>query len=352
MSGLLSLGQSSSESCALLFFGIGRKFKEKVYPSIMWNLLRPNPECDVFVHTYNVTKVMGKRGGEDGTGSVNASDISLLQKNRSAIMFESDKSFRHKRNVNYYRTLFPRPSRWDYPSSIDNMVRQWHSIEMVWAIMETHEMSVQARYTDVGLFRLDVVFTHPIIIDGADEVAVIPPLMYEATRSKTAWGGYNDRLFYGKREYAKPWATERFNSVPSYLHWQKTNKHYDQRRGLHSEDFLRWLLVFHFPTPLKTKPLCFHRIRSTGMVMNDCHLIAARFKFNEAKYGNKHTEARGVALIASSVQHPTKISDLVDFPPRRRYRQDGKEASGVRHRRDGKEASGMRGKVRQESAQV
>lgn len=266
---LLVIGElCCGDTCALLFFGIGRKFEDIVLPSIRTNILEANPTCDIFVHTYNITKAPGGRIGEDGSGIINVSEILLLG-DKSQIMLETEEDFKRQRDVEYYRTVFPRPSRWIYPSSIDNMIRQWHSIEKVWSKMEAHEEKRQERFDLVGLFRLDVLYTHPIFLGDASGVAIIPLLMYKPSRTKHSWGGYNDRSFYGKREYASPWATERFNSVPLYLQWQKSNDQYDEKNGLHSEDFLRWMLVFQFPTPLAMKPICFMRVRSSGMIMRD-----------------------------------------------------------------------------------
>ncbi|KAL7543262.1 hypothetical protein ACHAXR_012764 [Thalassiosira sp. AJA248-18] len=275
------LGFSLGErSCALLFFGIGRKFKDVAFPSIKVNIIDANPECDVFIHTYNVSKAFGNRIGEDGSGDVDVNEIFLLT-NRSSIIIETEEDFQRQRNVTYYRSLFPMPSRWDYPSSMDNMIRQWHSIETVWTAMERHEEALSARYISVGLFRLDVLYTNPIVVGDA-KTAVIPRLMYRTSQNKQAWGGYNDRLFYGKRDYAKSWATERFNSVQPYLQWQKSNTQYVTKAGLHSEDFMRWMLVIQFPVPLLIKPICFKRIRSSGMIMNDCALLAESKKDPEA----------------------------------------------------------------------
>lgn len=213
--------EDDEETCALLFFGLGRKFKDIAFPSVKKNILAFNRKCDVFVHTYNVTRAFGARKGERGTGFINTSEVLLLT-DQSMIQFESEEDFQNKRGVGYYRNLFPKPSSWEFPTSIDNMIRQWHSLERVWAKMEVAEENIEKRYNNVALFRLDVLFTHPISIDVCRN-AVIPRLMYKPTPRDSSWGGYNDRFFYGKREYAKCWATQRFSSVERYLRWQKNS---------------------------------------------------------------------------------------------------------------------------------
>lgn len=269
-----NLSSSSEATCAILFFGIGRKFRSIAFSAIERNILSPNPTCDIFVHTFNITRAQGSRQGEDGTGIINASELYLLASDSSRVMFESERDFQLQRNVTYFRSLFPVPSAWDYPTSMDNMIRQWHSIEKVWSKMEAYEEKNYIRYDVVGLFRPDVLFTHPILIKEP-EPAIIPQLMYQPQARQNSWGGYNDRMFYGKREYAKCWATERFNSVQAYLKWQNFNEFYSRKKkGLHSEDFLRWLLVFQWPVPLTMKPICFMRIRSSGETKNDCELLS------------------------------------------------------------------------------
>ncbi|KAL7526900.1 hypothetical protein ACHAWF_001963 [Thalassiosira exigua] len=263
-----------SASCALLYFGIGRKFRDVAWPTAKEHLLDANPHCDVFVHTYNVTTShdSGRKGDGGGDGRVSSEELLLLvDGDRSRIAFETEEEFRRKRDLDYYRTLFPRPSSWEYPTSIDNMIRQWHSIDGAWAKMTAHEESIRRRYDRVGLFRPDVLYTHPISIGDRNEVAVIPAMMYRPRPSPEHWGGYNDRMFYGTREYAESWATERFDAVKPYLEWQKSNKHYAEKSGLHSEDFLRWMLVMHWPMPLTIKPVCFKRVRTSGAVKTgDC----------------------------------------------------------------------------------
>lgn len=257
-----------ADNCALLFFGIGRKFRDIAYPSVVTHILQANPTCDVFVHTYNVTKAHGGgRMGEDGAGIIDAHELLLLAASEDKIEFESEEEFQRQHNIDYYRTLFPKPSRWDYPASMDNMIRQWNSIDKVWAKMEAFEKGRGKMYDRVGLFRPDVLYQHPISIGDKGEMAVIPSMMYKPT----TWGGYNDRMFYGNREFAECWATGRFNAVNAYLKWQKSNPDYAMKSGLHSEDFMQWLLVSRCPTPLTVKPICFKRIRSSGAIKNaDC----------------------------------------------------------------------------------
>ena len=59
-----SASAASNQRCALLFFGLAKKFQEIVLPTISSSILKHNPECDVYVHTYNVTSVSNPRNNE------------------------------------------------------------------------------------------------------------------------------------------------------------------------------------------------------------------------------------------------------------------------------------------------
>ena len=100
----------------------------------------------------------------------------------------------------------------------------------------------------------------------------------------------NDRMFYGRRPFAKIWATRRFCSVPSYL----------RQNGvavLHSESFIRCSggrvnyvkrtltsLTRRSPTrrwlmrdaPISLRSICFYRVRANGQVADrDCTVPGA-----------------------------------------------------------------------------
>jgi len=137
------------------------------------------------------------------------------------------------------------------------MVKQWHSIERVWNLM----LQADRNYTQVGLFRSDVFYTNPINIFDGD--AVIPQM---------ASCPVNDRMFYGKFEYAKIWATHRFRNVPGYLERAANGLQNSFARGkLHSEFFMRDGVLHAMPVKVQRKDICFFRVRGTGAVLTrDC----------------------------------------------------------------------------------
>ena len=277
-------------TCALMFFGIPRSFASTVFPSIRQYILDVNPTCDVFVHSYNVSVVMGNRMGE-ASGKINIEDLDAFEQYYSnsqssyELLLETEDDFQRQRNVTYFRQFFPRPSAWEYPTSMDNMIRQWHSIESCWKLMESYEKKTWRRFDRVGFFRLDVKYTHPINI-LTNETAVIPPMMYEQIKST----GINDRLFYGFRDMGAVWASDRFNSVEEYLAWQESNIDRVRCRGLHSEEFLRYLLVEKWSVDITLRNICFQRVRASGHVLStDCDV------FGDSTTGDE--SVRGVVVL-------------------------------------------------------
>jgi hypothetical protein len=262
-------------SCALLFFGVGRQFLDVAFPSIQKFILDVNPDCDIFVHSYNVTTIQS----DSTSHPYDPNDIFIFSKHYSqrcrSIEFDTEDEFRAVHNMNYYRLLFPQPAfGWSFPTSMDNMIHQWHSIARVWASMSRYEArtSFSVQYHRVGLFRLDLKYAHPIPIDDGD--AVIPSMMY----IPHVWNGLNDRIFFGVRSYAEIWATKRFDAVDGYIKLQKTRQtkssYGEVLSGLHSENFLAYLMTEKFQFPLIQRDMCFYRTRSDGTFRSsDCEWL-------------------------------------------------------------------------------
>eukprot|EP00978_Attheya_sp_CCMP212_P010608 scaffold25804_cov58-Attheya_sp.AAC.1 len=252
------------EPCALLFFGLPRGFADIVYPSIEEHVLKANPTCQIFVHSYNVTNAVEAQ--QSDSVPLNIHELQLLSRNSSGTRLDTEEYFQMKHDVNYYRQFYPNPSfGWTFPTSTDNMIRQWHSLHSVWNLLEQYEQRNSAIFKRVGLFRLDVHYTEPVNIKTKD-AAVIPSLMFENTHWPRA---VNDRLFFGDRHFAQVWASDRFSSVEGYLAWQKTTD--SSNRGIHSEDFVAYLIKQKWNMPLKQQDICFQRVRSNGaIIVWDC----------------------------------------------------------------------------------
>jgi len=270
---------SDDPHCALLFFGLPRQFKSIVYPTIKKYVIDPNQNCKIFVHAYNVTQANEARSGTS-TGHVNIEELKLLTLSfdESQVLLETEEQFLNQRNLTFFRQFHPRPSAWSYPSSIDNMIRQWHSIEGAWKTMEHFENKNEMHFDRVGLFRLDLKYEEAVDVESSEEVAVVPQFMYKGT----TWSGTNDRLFYGLRNAAEIWATNRFASVEEYLTWHESNPDYENLYGLHSEDFVRYLMYYKWGVPVEDKLICIKRVRSDGNILEkDCDFMLEQFHLKE-----------------------------------------------------------------------
>jgi hypothetical protein len=242
-SGFRLLHSLGIKRCALLFFGVPRGFRDYCLPSIRKFILDVNPGCDVYVHTYNISNLTSPRSREINA-PIYPSDVLLLSPNMKLVMDTDTLG----RNVTYYRRYYPQDKMWMYPSSIDNMIKQWHSIERVWEVMEGSGV----HYSRVGLFRLDVQYIEPIDISAGR--AVVPGWQY--------YWGFNDRMFFGEYEYAKVWATRRFPQVETYAEQSIGTKE------LHSETYLKWVMR---NVPITKTNKCFRRVRANGLVVKeDC----------------------------------------------------------------------------------
>ena len=117
--GALRETEGLSESCALLFFGLPKMLEEICLPSITDNLLRVNPMCDVYAHTYDVNSTSNPRNFEENV-PLNPESVYLLTgyDNDNALI-SSEEEFASVRDVDFYRQYFPERDNWLYPDSMD-----------------------------------------------------------------------------------------------------------------------------------------------------------------------------------------------------------------------------------------
>ena len=117
-------------------------------------------------------------------------------------------------------------------------------------MQETEERRV-IQYEQVGLFRSDVEYATPIDIFDGD--AVIPKFGFVV----------NDRMFYGTYENAHDWAKSRYPSVPCYV-----PRH--EGIAMHSEYFMKDLVLKNIPNVTKKEDICFYRVRAQHVQRDDC----------------------------------------------------------------------------------
>ena len=280
-----------SEKCAICLWGLPRAFKAIVLPSLVRNVIEPNAKynCDYFVHFHDLGFEPAGRSGAGGV--VNASEIYLLQEKveevaRNASMsvlptvkFTSDteenfwniyrdlmKKLRETKDEKGKLLYFPhKAGSYVFPSTMDNIVKMWHSIQSSWNLMQSFENKGGLRYKQVAMIRSDVLYATPIdIYDVIDNRTVVVPgfARYDV----------NDRMIYGPYNAVKIWASTRFESLDKHVQLVKEKEY---GFGMHSERFLQYTL---FPQIRKDnysivehESICFLRARANNVVrLTDC----------------------------------------------------------------------------------
>lgn len=283
--------------CAINFFGLPRSFESMVLASMTRNVFRRNARfgCDYFIHYYHLEQEKGGRAGKGG--SIDPDEVLLMKlkirhaaksvkntPNRNpAVIFvkDTEEEFWEKRGklVEKYRTAkaadgnylyYPwKAVTYRYPESLDNIVKQWHSIQSVWEAMEEYiRQTNQPRYDRVAMMRLDVMYALPVDIFKLDKQTMDRENKYAVSPGFAKYP-VNDRLFYGPYSAVKIWATERFKRVEQHVHT------YEPGWGMHSERFLESAIfgaIKSEGTPMIENPdICVMRVRSDMSVwMNDC----------------------------------------------------------------------------------
>jgi len=153
-------------------------------------VLQPNLQhnCDIYVHSPLLDKEAPGRSGNGGT--IDPTAIYLLQDAihtlyhnttdsmlpHVAITADSEQDFWRLRNATIQKfrntksnttnrlLYFPWATRnYQYPTTMDNIVRQWHSLEAVWNLTESEAKERSVKYTRVAMLRSDVFMRRPLI---------------------------------------------------------------------------------------------------------------------------------------------------------------------------------------------
>jgi len=257
----LKTNKENQNKCALLFFGLPKCF-DQAHESIKENIISYNPNCDVYLHTYNIKSLPSNKLNKEKDAVLNITEVYHLTNN---VTMDTMQDFYAKHNLTYYRQFFPQDQGWLYPTSMDNMIKQWHSIESVWNYMDFFNEN----YTHVGLFRTDQLYKMPIEMSNYYNIDTdyIVRANYGLTNPKYKF--FNDRLIIGTYNYTKIWASYRFSFVEDYL---KINDPYVKKRGIHSETYLYFMMKSYIPdnSVLVNEEICAHRVRNQCNIRFDC----------------------------------------------------------------------------------
>ena len=294
--------QDSNDRCAINFFGLPRAFESLVLPSIIKNIITPNPGCDYYVHYYHMTEELQGRSG--GGGKIDPTAILLLRDAVHTVarqqggdnaplpivefVFDKEEDFwtKYSSLIERIRTTvvdgkylyFPwKAKTYQHPVTTDNIVKMWHSIQSSYQLMEDVAASKNIEYTIVAMLRSDVVYVTPINIHDAPKPndsngnnnnnnALAPVTVPDFGKHPVS-----DRIIYGPREAVKVWATQRFARLESHVDFILKN---DPGWGMHSERFVSYTLfpLIQNVTQIRQHPsLCFFRARADESVwVSDC----------------------------------------------------------------------------------
>lgn len=286
-------GDPKQERCAMCFFGLPRAYKTMVLPSIVKNLLIPNARhnCDVYVH---FSVAYGEAPGRMNPGGViDPYEIYLLETAVKdvqvkygpshgarthriptvAFVNDTEAEFQEKRGaiLAKYKTktdpddggrlmYFPYKEKTWHNASLDNVVKQWHSIETAFQLMEITGRQLGVEYSRVGMFRSDVLFVKPI------DMAMLGQDAFDSQNRFVVVPGFaqypvNDRMIYGNVEGVKIWATSRFSLIE-----ERAKAHVQPGYVMHSERFMSSSVFQAIKTAgypvITSKDICFIRTRA------------------------------------------------------------------------------------------
>jgi hypothetical protein len=277
--------------CAINLFGLPRAFESLVLPSLVQNVIGPNAlyNCDFFVHYFYLTHEQAGRSGSGGR--INPDEVLLLKEAVHAVSPDSVVEIRYDHEQHFWdqyqafldkvRTTngtdghylyYPwRATTFEYPQTMDNIIKMWHSVQSAWETMTEQEGVTSERYDRVAMLRLDVLYVTPIDVfrvhrqplPERTKVAVVPAF---------ARFPVNDRMIVGPRDAVEIWAAQRFERLETHVQLVQTK---DPGWGIHDERFMSWTV---FPairatntTIVEDNFICFFRARADETVqISDC----------------------------------------------------------------------------------
>lgn len=271
--------KNDTADCAILLFGLPRAFRSLVLPSLIRNVI-PFNDCDYYVHYYYQTEETAGRSGQGG--SIDPNDIRQLEhavltygpngrNRRVEFAFDTEDDF-WKRYGNLIEKIrntkvegkylyFPYKAKtYNHPTTTDNIIKMWHSIQSAWNLMESRQ---KQKYAKVAMIRSDVVYLTNLKL--RDETTVTIP----------GFGRHpvSDRAIYGKYDAVRIWATQRLPRLDQHVQWIQQN---DPGWGMHSERFMNYTIFPDMRDILKEDPhWCFLRARADESVwVRDCEISA------------------------------------------------------------------------------
>jgi hypothetical protein len=311
--------QVVEERCAINLYGLPRAFESIVLPSLIQNVIQPNAQyhCDYFIHYYNLTNESLGRFGQGGR-NINPDEILLVRDNvldnahpydsatvttvaygvtqkddfwqQYATVLEKIHNTKDSQTGRYL--YFPwKAQTYTFPTTVDNIIKMWHSIQSAWNLMERHAAvatanGIRIRYTRVAMLRCDVFYLTPIDIwaeaKQSSSASLTDGSIHHHKRNVAnnqvvipGFGKHpvSDRLIYGPYDAVKIWATTRFASLEAHAQYM-----HDHNPGwaMHSERFVQREILSRIENETKFQVMehdnmCFFRARVDESIwITDC----------------------------------------------------------------------------------
>ncbi|CAJ1951910.1 unnamed protein product [Cylindrotheca closterium] len=259
-----------------------------VLPGLIKNVFMPNADnkCDVFVHYFHQEEEAAQR--KNRGGKLNPNEIYLVKEAARSflgpnttvmIVNDTDASFREQRKyqLERYQETYDKQGQKVYfpfktvfrPSSLDNLVKQWHSINSTFTMMEDYMKKHDINYTRVAMLRNDVMFLTSFNINMINNTEKTPDSKHFVLPG-FAMFPVTDRMIYGFFDAVKMWSTTRFDRIEKRA-WD----HQHTGVAMHSEKFMAADLLPSIETAgytrLRNNNVCFIRTRAASIAMwQDC----------------------------------------------------------------------------------
>jgi len=229
---------------AICFFGLTRSLKwniESIKECIFSPLENAKINFDIFMHTYILK--------EENKTLLDNEEYKLLQPTKIIREVQDEINF----HFEDYRSKGDPWMSWNNNfASLDNLIRQLHSLEQVTTLWNLAKQdSAKPNYDFVIYCRPDVKY-----VTQLDVSQLLKMKENEISIPDFHWhGGLNDRFAYGKPEVMK-----------IYGNRNKQALEYSKNKKLHSETFLKEILK---GVKIVKNGVHFCRVRANGNIVNE-----------------------------------------------------------------------------------
>jgi hypothetical protein len=225
---MAAASSSSQPRCALLLYGLPKYFRALSYPSIVEHIVRHlRMPVDIFAHTYDLRTTTNPRNGEaqcaiDPDEVLACTPIEWRIESQDRVDADLDPLF---------NALCAYGDAWSNGFiSLRNALRQYHSINGAYALMDAHVHAEHAGrpYEMVIASRMDMLYLDDLLLQKPGAHDIYLPDFHE-------FGGVNDRFAVGGPAAMRAYCTARLDWTVAFCA--------ERARSMHSESFLAWRLA-------------------------------------------------------------------------------------------------------------